>query len=377
MQIQGYLYFGQLIFTVMLAFYNYRVGKCNVDRILSKICTVTFFVVSLYLYYASINAIDSTNYEIRFEFANSITVSVDYLFMSFIKFVKKFTDNYKIFRCIVGCVYLFPIFLILKKENKGMLNVPLFLMFCLIFPFFQNIVALKFTMASSISISALYLFLKSNQTKKNVIGTIIVILISSMLHDTTIIYLIIFILFLFYKKIKNKKIMTFFLIIFDAVLILLLRVGALSKIVNSLVGETNTFYIKKIETAGFGFIISIFLHVAFVFLLEIAIRKKIDNHVNDCNYTDNGWKNVSFEPIYRDDNIMILNYCSLILIPLYSINTICFRLFRGMLLLNYIVIGECYSKKNKDIILFGIILLEVTCMLFDANGIGSIISVIK
>lgn len=370
-----YLYLGLLAFIAMAALWNFRIGEYSIDRILSFICIISFSILSVYFYYTSVNAIDSVNYETRFEYIDSLTVSVDYLFTSFIKFVKRFTKDYQMFRGIIGVSYLFPIILILKKEKKEDLNIPLFLMLCLIFPFFQSIVALRYTMASSVSVSALYLYLKSDQTKKAVIGTTIAILVSSKIHDVTIVYLIIFFLFLFYRKIKNKNIMIFSLLALDFVLIILLRAGRLSGIVNSLIGDTNTFYLGIMETAGLGFIISIFLHVSFVFLLRIAIQRKLDvySYNDDHDYSNEEQGDTKSEAI--DQDIMPMNYCSLILIPMYSINVFSFRLFRGMLVLDFLEISKCYSEKNKDFVLLGLIVLEVICMLFDANGIESIISI--
>lgn len=372
----GYLYFGLLAFIGLAALWNFRIGEYSIDRALSFICIISFSVLSVYFYYTSVNAIDSVNYEIKFEYIDSLTASEDYLFTFFIKLVKRFTKDYQMFRGIIGCIYLFPIFLILKKEKKNELNVPLFLMLCLLFPFFQSIVALRYTMASAVSVSALYLYLKSDQTKKAVIGTTFAIFISSMIHDANIIYLIIFILFLIYKKIKDKNIMIFSLLAFDVVLILLLRFGWISGIINSLIGDTNTFYLEIMETAGLGFIISIFLHVAFVFLLRIAIQRKLHVYSYDDDYYFANDEQGYIEAEGIDQDIMLMNYCSLILIPFYSINVLSFRLFRGMLILDFLEISKCYTKKNKDYVIIGIIILEVICMLFDANGLESIISII-
>lgn len=372
----GYLYFGLLAFIGLAALWNFRIGEYSIDRALSFICIISFSVLSVYFYYTSVNAIDSVNYEIKFEYIDSLTASEDYLFTFFIKLVKRFTKDYQMFRGIIGCIYLFPIFLILKKEKKNELNVPLFLMLCLLFPFFQSIVALRYTMASAVSVSALYLYLKSDQTKKAVIGTTFAIFISSMIHDANIIYLIIFILFLIYKKIKDKNIMIFSLLAFDVVLILLLRFGWISGIINSLIGDTNTFYLEIMETAGLGFIISIFFHVAFVFLLRIAIQRKLHVYSYDDDYYFANDEQGYIEAEGIDQDIMLMNYCSLILIPFYSINVLSFRLFRGMLILDFLEISKCYTKKNKDYVIIGIIILEVICMLFDANGLESIISII-
>ncbi|MCD8052477.1 MAG: EpsG family protein [Lachnospiraceae bacterium] len=363
-----YIYFGLLFFITVIALCSFKIGNCCIDGVLTNISVLLFAIFSIYIFYTSVNAIDSVNYETKFEYINTLSVSVDYLFTAFIKFVKKFTDDYQIFRGIIGCIYLVPIFLILKREKKSDFNIPLFLMLCLIFPFFQNIVALRYTMASAIAVSAMYLYLKSNQSRKAAAGVVVAILVSSMIHDVTIIYLIIFALFLLYKRISDKTIMTFSLMGLDVVLIILLRTDVLSGLLNSLIGDTNTFYLGIMESAGIGFVISIFLHVCFVLLIQTAIQRN-NNGENNIDESDYLAKSI-------DEDIMLLNYCSFILIPMYAVNVLSFRLFRGMLVLDFLEVSKCYNEKNKDIALFEIIILEVICMLFDANGIESIISVI-
>lgn len=372
-------YIGTFIFIFIASFMNFRVGSHNIGKTQSSICVLLFSIFTLYIYYSSVNAIDSVNYRTRFEYVDSIAISVDYFFTLFIKFIKSFTKNYQVFRVIIGCFYLFPIlFIVLKDKNE--FDIPLFLLLCLIFPFFQSIVSLRFTMASSIIELSLYLFLKSNQTKKDIMIVIINILISSMIHDTSIIYLLIFILFLISKKIKDKNIILLFIMILNFALIILLRSNMISSFVKSLVGETNAFYLVIMESARLGFIITILLHVAYVLFLHLIVKKKSFNYsfdsinFNDFKSLENKSMFNQFSNISRD--IMLINICSLVLIPLYSINVLSFRLFRGLLLLNFFVISKYYYRNKKDLVLFGIIVLGIICMLFDANGLGSIISIL-
>ena len=363
----GYLYLALLLFFSLSALWNYRIGNFRLDKFLPKICVMLFIVFTIHIFYSSVNAIDSINYETRFKYVDTLTISEDFLFSYFIKFIKFFIDDYQIFRGLIGCLYLIPILLIIRRETRDKLNIPLFLLMCLLYPYFQSIVALRFTMASVIVVSALYLYINSNQNKLKTIATIITIIISSLIHDTSIIYLLVFIMFLVYKKVSDKKIITIFLILIDGGIILSLRNGNISGVVNAIIGEANSFYLKIMETAGVGFLISIFLQAAFLYLFfKISSIEKYK-----CEYA----QNVMEQKQVRQD-VIILNYCSLIFIPLYTINVITFRLFRGLLILDYLEISKNYKNKNKDALLLGILILEVICMMFDASGIESIISII-
>jgi hypothetical protein len=351
-----------MLFVVIfiVALWNVRFGKYNLTLSLSKFTIFLFCIFTIYIYYISVNSIDSSNYKLKFELIDSLTVNSDLLFAVFIKFLKLFNNDYQLFRGIIGCIYLIPILIIIKIEGMNTFNVPLFLLFCLIFPYFQSIVALRFTMASSIAVIAFYLFFKSKKTTKAIIATLITLVITSFIHDTCILYVALFLLFIMYKKIKNKQMMTGILISLDILFILLLRFGSISSFLFKLVGDTNTFYFSIMNTYGMGFFITIFLQCGYIFLLYKTMRKKTANNSGDE---------------LRED-IMLLNYCSLIFIPMYSVNTFSFRLFRGLLLLDFLLISQNYKIKkfNLDLALF--IALEVVCMLFDANGLGSIISII-
>ncbi len=64
-------------------------------------------------------------------------------------------------------------------------------------------------------------------------------------------------------------------------LVVLLALSALwsFRIVDVLVGETNTFYPGIMETARLGFLISIFLQLAFIFLLYRTVKREDEDGV--------------------------------------------------------------------------------------------------
>lgn len=358
MGINIYLYVGLVVLLTFSALWSFRIGSVNIDTPIMRISVLLFLLFTVYIYFSSVNAIDSSNYQTRFEYADSLSVSVDFLFVYFIRTVRYFTLDYQIFRAVIGCFFLMPILLILAREKE--MNKPLFLLLCLLFPFFQSIVALRFTLSSAIVSIALYLYLKSNQTRTGKILTMAALLLASLIHDTCILYFILFVVFLVFKKISNAFYMMVSLLLIDIFLIIGLRIGILSNLVNSLVGESNTFYLGIMETAGIGFLISIFLHLAFVFLLFRTVEKENEDDV---------WSELE-----RD--VLLLNYCSVIFIPIYAVNVLSFRLFRGLLIFDFLVFCKHYLNKKKDIALFSLIGLEVACMLFDASGIESFISII-
>lgn len=358
MGINIYLYVGLVVLFTFSALWSFRIGNVNIDTPIMRISVLLFLLFTVYIYFNSVNAIDSSNYQTRFEYADSLSVSGDFLFVYFIRVVRFFTLDYQIFRAVIGCFFLVPVLLILVREKE--MNKPLFLLLCLLFPFFQSIVALRFTLSSAIASIALYLYLKSNQTRTGKIITMAALLLASLIHDTCILYFILLVAFLIFKKISNGFYMMVSLLLIDIFLIIGLRIGILSDLVNTLVGESNTFYLGIMETAGIGFLISIFLHLAFVFLLLRTVEKENEDGV---------WSELE-----RD--VLLLNYCSVIFIPIYAVNVLSFRLFRGLLIFDFLVFCKYYWNRKKDIALFSLIGLEVTCMLFDASGIESFISII-
>ena len=356
----AYLYFGAVIFIILVAFCSFKLGDYCLDSALSRVCIVLLITVSILLYYSSVNAIDSSNYETRFLLVDNLSITVDVFFTEFIKFVKLFTDDYQVFRGIIGAISLVPMLFLLKEKSASEMNKPLFILLCLLYPFFQSIVALRFTMASSIAVLALYLYFKSRQTKLGVFMTAIALVISASIHDSSILYLVLFGFFIVYKKGRKKRNVFIMLLGADFILIILLRMGWILNIVNALMGETNSFYLEIMQGAGIGFLIPAFLHLVFVFTFNRTISGEISTGHSD----------------EVDLDIMTLNYCSLILIPLYSINVLSFRVFRGMLLLDFFVISRHYYDKKKNLTILVVIILEVTCMLFDASGIQSLLSIL-
>lgn len=351
------LYIFALIFTAVGAFGHFKIREKNIDKWTSTGSIIIFSLVTVILYYNSVNAIDSNNYQVRFNYVDSLSNIGDILFVYFIKFVRLFTSNYQIFRGIVGLIYLLPIIYITKHEKY--MNVPMYLFLCLFFPYFQNMVALRHMMASSIAMLVIYMYLNSKQTWKHGMLTVAALLATALIHDTNFIYVLILGLYVIMKKIRNPKSVIFIIFLIGVGLIFSLRLNFTTGFVKILIGEFDGVYLANFSGDGFGFVIPLFFHLSFILLLNYVVKKKRKEGI--CEQ-------------YEQD-LLLLNYASLIVIFGYSVNVLMFRLFRSILLLDYIIFCKNIRGKNNNFLIFTIMVLSVICMLFDASGVKSIISV--
>ena len=144
-------------------------------------------------------------------------------------------------------------------------------------------------------------------------------------------------------------------------IIVLIRSGMLTELLYRLAGSSNAGYISKLSGVGYGFLL---ITTVNIFLAEYfaAVAGRAQRSGRDV---------VLFK------RIEALMYASVLLIPLYSINVLFFRLFRSLMVFGYLVCAERFVEdrelRQRWWLLFALLLFV---MLYDANGIGSIVSVL-
>jgi len=354
-----YLYFLLLLIIALTVLFKFKVNTIELSQGISQIEIISFVIFTVYIFGRSVNAIDALNYQTLFEHIGSRTFSADILFVYIIKLVKLFTEDYQVFRAIIGIVYLTPICVMIHREKKR-INVPLFLLLCMLFPYFQSIVALRNTMSTAVCVLAIYLYFNSKKKTSAKLTTGILLMIATFIHDTNILYLVLFLLYLLVSKIKNKVSIFCLLLGIDIFLILIMRMGWVNSFLNLIVGRSNIQYIFAMKDARVGFLINVFFQIVFSYFLFLTVKAIQQDEMGNGVISD----------------ILILNYCAAIFIPLYSINVLFFRMYRGILIFNFWAWAYRYKYHKKDLLLVGIIVLEIICMLYDANGVGSLVSIL-
>lgn len=358
MEIALYIVLIGILMTV--AFVNVRFGRINVRPALTRTAIVYGVVLTLFLYYTSIKAIDSSNYQASFTYLGSVDYTTDRLYYAFAKTIKDLGGDYQFLRLCIGIISLIPVLILIKKES-GRMNVPLFFLFSMVFPYFQNMVSLRNTIASTVVVIAFLIYFMHNKKMIATVLTYVLLFIASLFHDTSIVYVLLFSLMLIMKRISHMKRNYWLLFGVAILMIIIIRMGIATTLLNSIVGETNASYIARLDKIGYGFLIITAIQLIFMFIVQRSERER--------EFIDGA------DPLNND--VMLLFYSTIILIPLYSINVLFFRLFRNIMIFGYLICAKNYwvTKGGKNRALVMLLVLFVL-MLYDANGVGTLKSIL-
>lgn len=264
-----------------------------------------------------------------FDFIEMNAVLCIFAFILVYCFIKKYTLNY----CFVMSLYF-------------------------LYPFIDNVIQKRFFIASIIAIYAIIFIIKNSRFSKLV--AIFLIVIAGLIHQAAFGFLI-FLLLPFFKNTKNPKtIFIFFLIIISTLM------PIIPDILKVFFGEVKVdFYFvilhEKIKYPILNFILWGGFHLGFVYLYY--------NFYKTCNKYI---KKMEFEK-----NILYMNIISILFIPLYYWEPTFIRIYRTLIIFNYISIanilpiGQIYYKPvfyiSLKYIVYGII--AFICIYFFA-GMG-------
>ena len=259
-----------------------------------------------------------------------------------------FNFSFEQFRLIIGA---FSIFLISKSITKFSANSNITLVLFLIFPFIIDNVQIRNFFACSIFLYSLRFLNKNNRYN---LTFLIFTLIASSIHQT----FIFFIPFIFFYKLNIKKIfhvttslIILFIIIIQSNYLLYLAETYLNKLLFAKI----SIYLYN---AKFGFLALWFLQIGFVYITyktqKIYRIKK--NGVDKRNYD-------SFL-----DSVVKLNFYSLILvIPLVMLDGTYFRIFRNLLLCNFIVNSYLFVVLSKKRYLYFLAILILNFLILNLS----------
>lgn len=325
------------------------------SKYLKRLSIIMSLLLIIFLFCNSTKAIDSINYE--FTFNNSMYIT-DRLFFLFTSFIKNSFDDYRVYRGIIGIISMLPIIYISLKEGNSKCLCFVLAMFML-FPMFQNIVALRNSLAAVIIIFAFYYLLKNDATLGNFIVITSFIIIAAQIHSNMYLYLPILLVYYLIMKTKIKYI---YIMIFSFIISLVIRTNFILNIINLLIPVTKQTYIISMNDIGYGFILTIIWQLAYFIILKSSMKKL----------------NVSHCANKFDNNIYNFNKALLCIIPLYMINVLFFRIVRNVLIFTYILVYKsnvaCSLNKRKEMSL--LFILNILLLFVEASGYASLISIL-
>jgi len=308
-------------------------------------------VWGLYIYYQSVESIDSLGYYNEFLYAEDWLKSnkADHLSFYLMILIKKLGGDYQIYRLIVGIFYFIPMIIILKGKFKNTFDNFFFTFLTLIYPFLLSIVTLRNTIASSVVIMSYYYFFRSKKKIINIAITIIGIIMASYFHDSSLIYLLFIMAYLFVNKVfkNNVALCIKCLCILDFIAICLIKSNVLNNLLYSkITTDTDVMYLDQMKTAGMGFTLLMMFQIFLTIILyKIYYNQKNKNKNNSILklITEKNSNEMNFE-LCQD--IMYLNIVMLLLMPLYAINCVFFRIYRNIFMLNAIIFAGNYQNKT-------------------------------
>lgn len=294
-----------------------------------------FIISSLFLFEVfgwSEDCPDRSSYEIRYEqydddFLLKVTEPLYTLTMKFFHALNlTFTDTVIVF----ALIFLISLYWFIKHTTRNT-NIVVALFMISVFPFL--IVLLRTTYALTFVLPAFYLILYKENTLKNRLWFALIIIIASMIHAMCVLYLV----FLFPVNVNFVKIKKFVKVFLPIVFILigfitltvlpwLMNLMGLSEKSELFMADTNSESNKLIQ----------FILASFRVLSVIALPLGI-------NYILRSKRNVQMTTAQK--RILVVNWFSLLLIPLLAISHDLFRLMFVFCIINFAFASDFYKYK--------------------------------
>lgn len=293
-------------------------------------------------YFVHYNIFMSSSLNIFSFFSSGLYVLICYIF-------KLLSLNFFTMNFILNTVAVVVIYFIIKKTtNRISLVGALFL----IYPIIENIIQKRNFFASIFILLAFYLLINKNEHYQ--IKSFILILIASLIHQTSYFYFILW----FLQQLDIKKIKKIIVILVPISFLLIPFIPKIALLIFPASKVKLYFYDLKLDL--FDSICWIILHILFVFLISLFHKNII--------YTDEKNKLVGTE-IYK------MNIVSLLILPFYYYEATFIRIYRNLMLFNYVLVSNYkngkLTKNNLYLFVFWICyLIAVFLMIYVFTGIG-------
>lgn len=312
----------------------------NSIYILLFICLILIFVGNNYnpdYYY----------YKFIFQNLDNKYLIVEKGYIYFLLLCKKIINSYEFNILLTSFIGLSLIMMTFKKYTN--MKLPIFLY--LLFPFFLDIVQIRFFLAMSLFVFSLKYIIERKQIKY-----ILLIVLAISFHKTAIIYFPIYYLYNF--KIKKLKIICY---LFSLIFFIFIKFDVLKMLIHVMDPLRANFYLKNNMRLGpylFASIVIITMYLSFVSIDILKENKKLV-------------KLLRF--------FLVINVYSIIIIPFFFLNGNFFRMQRPIILLNYILFSLTYKKlkKEKKFFYLSVILGFVGYLAFSRIGLKLILEILE
>lgn len=292
----------------------------------SKIILFVILGTMWILFGFNTNNADYINYELIY---NGYYPNHEIGFMKLISLFKYYNLSYQIFLIIVSFIGLLFLKIIIKQYT---ININYVIALYFIYPFFLDITQIRNFIAMIIFLFSIkYL---NNSHKYNIIKYILCILLASIFHYSFLFYFILLLTKI--KKIKNL----YFIILPTVFMLMFISYTNLHYKVLSLIFNNDKVLLWFTYRAKIGFIIPIVLQIFSLFFILIIYN---NNFIHVKTKLSDMFNFIYIQNIYKVNIIMLL------LIPLYIFNMTFFRLYRNILILNYIVVANSKFNINAKV----------------------------
>lgn len=353
-----------IVFILFFGKYRYTIGHNAFATKIGKIVVnVIILSIGVFIFYRSVMSPDASSYEETFInsiefFENGIRKKLSYALMVI---VNRFTDNYQIYRMVVGMVFFLPYAVIIRMDRVRRINWVRFLTLLCIYPLLCSAINLNATLSTSVCVLAFYYFIKGEKRVKNFFLTILMLLVGVMFHDTAVFYCLIFIVYLVVRRMHNNKITMSFLLFLGFLGIAAMRLeDHFLRFVMKYAGNNNRqfLYVESLHKAGMGFMVCVFIHI----LAVLVICRFVARMRTSC-------------PMKMDMELEYFAIASYVLLPFYALNFLFMRIFRGVIYILYVAFADrrMNSRRNMDLIA-GIAIVEILLFVFEeAMFVGEIL----
>lgn len=299
-----------------------------------------YFIILLmfFLFIGNYYNSDYNNYLRFFERISQGLMEKEFLYTEIIKIFNYLGMDYRKMLIFYGVIIFYFIIKIVKRYS---VNQSFVYLLYFIYPFIYDTIQIRnFIVMVILSFSIRYII------EKKLCKYIFCIFIASGFHKVAYIY----ILFYLVNYLNKKKILLIGIVV-NIIGIIIYLTNLLPILLKGKMQEVNINFYFIDNNARYGWIIYIFFQILILILIE---------------------KNIKLNKNRRDFNEIVLkiNYLCLIFIPLYYYNSTLDRIYRNILLINYIVFSNL-CKKNIKLMNFFILLVVLLYISFNFRYFGN------